>query len=110
MREGREDGGWTEKREEEREKEHDELTSEGWVGFYSSFLLTLYILKALCTECRRDLALFSSSVIKCVDYALDVKVAGEAGKQSEGRDLEILARAGTVVSFLSFLRGLEEEV
>ncbi|KAL7411997.1 hypothetical protein BDY24DRAFT_394206 [Mrakia frigida] len=64
----------------------------------ASFLLTLYILKSLCTECRRDLALFSSSVIKCVDYALDVKVTGEAGKQSEGRDLEILARAGTVFS------------
>ena len=71
--------------------------------------MTLYILKALCTECRRDLALFSSSVIRCVDYALDVQVTGEAGKQSDGRDLEILARAGSVVSTCSLISELPYE-
>lgn len=89
--------GGREKREGGGARRADELGPVSF-RFCSSFLLTLYILKALCTECRRDLALFSSSVIKCVDYALDVKVTGEAGRQSEGRDLEILARAGTVVS------------
>lgn len=32
-----------------------------------------------------------------MDLALDVQVAGQAGTRSEGRDLEILARAGSLV-------------
>jgi hypothetical protein len=56
------------------------------------------------TECRRDIALFSKQVVKIVDLALGVHVAGEAGRRSEGRDLEILSRAGSVVSPSSLRR------
>lgn len=59
-------------------------------------MITLYITKQLVAECRRDLALFSRSVVSIVDAALNVQVVGEAGKRSEGRDLEVLARAGSV--------------
>lgn len=64
-------------------------------------MLTLYILKALCEECRRDLPLFSFSVLKTISYALDVRLPASAGPASSGVDLEILARASSVVN--SFL-------
>lgn len=71
-----------------------------------SFLLTLSVFKALCAECRRDLALFSKPLLKTVDLALNVNVTGEAGKRSDGKDLEILARAGSLMAtFATFFDG-----
>lgn len=70
-------------------------------------MVTLQILKSLCEECRRDLPLFAYSVLKAVGYALDVKLAPNAGPTTAGVDLEILARASSVVrrSVLSVRRG-----
>ena len=55
----------------------------------SSLLITLAIIKALATECRRDIALLSSALLASVNATLSALSA----------DLEVAARAGSVVRF-----------
>jgi hypothetical protein len=53
-----------------------------------SLLISLAILKALATECRRDISLLSPSLVAAVDVTL----------ASLPSDLEVSARAASVVS------------
>lgn len=53
-----------------------------------SLLISLSILRALATECRRDIALLSPSLISSVECTLG----------SVPSDLEVVARAASVVS------------
>ncbi|KIJ20294.1 hypothetical protein PAXINDRAFT_126974 [Paxillus involutus ATCC 200175] len=52
----------------------------------ASLLITLAILLALATECRRDISLLSSSLVSCLKVTLDLVAS----------DLEICARAASV--------------
>jgi hypothetical protein len=54
----------------------------------SSLLISLAIFRSLVTECRRDIALLSSSLIGSIDCTL----------ASVPSDLEVVARAASVVS------------
>lgn len=56
----------------------------------SSLLITLAIIKALAAECRRDMALLSPSLLASVNATLAALSA----------DLEIAARAATVVRYM----------
>lgn len=56
----------------------------------SSLLITLAIFRALATECRRDVALISPSLIASV----------EATMAAVPKDLEVVARAASVVRCL----------
>ena len=56
----------------------------------STLLITLAILKALATECRRDISLLSSSLLGSISVTLSTLSA----------DLEVAARAGSVVSLI----------
>ena len=58
--------------------------------FSRSLLISLAILRALISECKRDLALFSRSIIRIISSALDVKVY-----QKGDVDLEIVGRAAS---------------
>ena len=67
----------------------------------SSLLISLAILRALLTECRRDLALFARSTIRIVNTALDVKVY-----QKGELDLEVVGRAaGCFTAFTTYTDG-----
>ena len=55
-----------------------------------SLLISLAVLRALISECRRDLPLFSRSIIRIVNTALDVKVY-----QKGDLDLEVVGRAAS---------------
>lgn len=52
----------------------------------ASLLITLSIIRALATECRRDITLVSPSLVSCVDITLEALPA----------DLEVVARAASV--------------
>ena len=58
---------------------------------YRSLLITLAIIKALATECRRDLALLTASLLASVNITLSAL----------SNDLEVAARAGSVVSIIN---------
>lgn len=55
---------------------------------HSSLLITLDILKTLCTECRQEISLFGRYVVASVDHAIS----------SLAHDLEVAARSASVVS------------
>jgi hypothetical protein len=57
----------------------------------SSLLITLSILKQLATDCKRDLTLFSTAVMASVKASL----------VALPDDLEVAARAASVVSLIS---------
>jgi hypothetical protein len=59
----------------------------------ASLLISLSILRALATECRRDIALLSPSLIASVECTLSAVPS----------DLEVVARAASVVSLPKFL-------
>lgn len=71
------------------------------VNFNSTLLITLAILKALATECRRDISLLSSALLGSISLTLS----------SLPTDLEVIARAANVVSFLliSYLISAHDE-
>ena len=57
------------------------------ISHYRSLLITLSILRSLATECKRDIALLSSSLVASVYVTLSAVPA----------DLEVVARAASVV-------------
>jgi hypothetical protein len=62
--------------------------------YLSSLLISLAILRSLLSECKRDVGLFASSVIKILEKALQVATKPVAGG---GLDLEIAIRTVSVV-------------
>ena len=63
-------------------------------------LISLSILRSLISECRRELGLFATSIVKCIDqslsYALSPNMSGASGTSSTvGVDLELAVAAGT---------------
>ena len=65
-------------------------------------LISLAILRALISECRRDLSLFSRSTIRIIHSALNVKVY-----QKGGPDLEVLGRAASCfIAFTTYADGV----
>jgi hypothetical protein len=62
---------------------------------HRSLLISLSILRALISECRRDLSLFARYIIRIVSSALDVKVY-----QKGDLDLEVIGRAASC--FIAF--------
>lgn len=63
-------------------------------------LISLSILRSLISECRRELGLFATSIVKCIDqslsYALSPNLSGASGTSSTvGPDLELAVAAGT---------------
>lgn len=66
----------------------------------SMLLISLSILRSLISECRRELGLFATSIVKCIDqslsYALSPNISGASGTSSTvGVDLELAVAAGT---------------
>ncbi|KAG8906442.1 plasma membrane localization protein [Tulasnella sp. 403] len=70
---------------EKRARNHARRAQTGNAKARALLLVTLDILRALTTECRRDLTLFSSGVVMSVDVALSCLP----------RDLEVVARAAS---------------
>ena len=67
-----------------------------------SLLISLAILRALITECKRDLALFSRSIVRIVNFALEVKVY-----QKGDADLEVVGRAASCfIAYTTYAQGL----
>jgi hypothetical protein len=66
-----------------------------------SLLISLAILKALITECKRDLGLFARWAVRIINVSLDVKVY-----QKGDLDLEVIGRAASCfTSFATFTDG-----
>ena len=65
--------------------------SENLTHYHSSLLISLSIFRSLATECRRDIALLSPSLIGSVDSVL----------ASVPSDMEVVARAASVVRHIS---------
>lgn len=66
-----------------------------------SLLISLAILRALISECRRDLALFSRSIVRIVNSALEVKVY-----QKGEPDLEVIGRAASCfIAYTTYAEG-----
>lgn len=66
-----------------------------------SLLISLAILRALINECRRDLALFSRSILRIVNSTLDVKVY-----QKGELDLEVIGRAASCfIAYTTYAEG-----
>jgi len=64
-------------------------------------LISLAILRALINECRRDLALFSRSIVRIVSSALEVKVY-----QKGEPDLEVVGRAASCfIAYTTYAEG-----
>lgn len=68
---------------------------------YSMLLISLSILRSLISDCRRELGLFASSIVRCLDqslsYALHPNSSGTSGTSSTvGVDLELAVATGTV--------------
>jgi len=61
---------------------------------FRSLLLSLAVLKALATECRRDIALITPALMSCVEAALT----------NLPSDLEVAARAASVVRHIYISR------
>lgn len=66
-----------------------------------SLLISLSILRALISECRRDLALFSRSIVRIVNHALEVKLY-----QKGELDLEVIGRAASCfIAYVTYAEG-----
>ncbi|KAG9017348.1 plasma membrane localization protein [Tulasnella sp. JGI-2019a] len=70
---------------EKRSKAHARRAQGGNVKYRAQLLVTLEIYRALTTECRRDLALFSGGVLASIEIALVCLP----------KDLEVVARAAS---------------
>ncbi|KAF8076541.1 hypothetical protein FPV67DRAFT_1558991 [Lyophyllum atratum] len=71
---------------EKRSRTESRKAKAGNIRARASLLITLAIFRALATECRRDIALLSPSLVACIDVTL-VAVPS---------DLEVVARAASV--------------
>ncbi|ORY35419.1 hypothetical protein BCR39DRAFT_509555 [Naematelia encephala] len=87
---------------EKRALKESVRSSGGYQKSRASLLISLAILRALITECKRDLALFSRATVRIVYAALDVKVY-----QKGGPDLEVIGRAASCFSaFATYTDGV----
>ncbi|WVQ99870.1 hypothetical protein IAU59_007013 [Kwoniella sp. CBS 9459] len=73
----------------------------GYPKYRASLLISLAILRALLTECKRDIPLFGRSALKIISTCLDVKVY-----QRGGMDLEVIGRAAAAfIAFTTYTDG-----
>ncbi|WVR07413.1 hypothetical protein IAU60_004454 [Kwoniella sp. DSM 27419] len=73
----------------------------GYPKSRASLLISLAILRALLTECKRDLPLFGRSALRVIRTSLDVRVY-----QRGGPDLEVIGRAAAAfIAFTTFTDG-----
>ncbi|KAF8826891.1 hypothetical protein HHX47_DHR5000581 [Lentinula edodes] len=81
---------------EKRVKTESRKARSGNIKIRASLLITLAILRSLATECRRDIALLSPSLIASVESTLS----------NELNDLEVVARAASVfIAWTTFTDG-----
>ncbi|GAV98967.1 cellular morphogenesis-related protein [Lentinula edodes] len=81
---------------EKRVKTESRKARSGNIKIRASLLITLAILRSLATECRRDIALLSPSLIASVESTLS----------NEFNDLEVVARAASVfIAWTTFTDG-----
>lgn len=75
--------------------------SSGNHKYRASLLISLAILRALLTECKRDIALFARSTLRVIDKSLDVRVY-----QHGGIDLEVVGRAAAAfIAYTTYTDG-----
>ncbi|KAK4684800.1 protein EFR3, partial [Tremellales sp. Uapishka_1] len=89
--------------EELEKRVHKEAmrSTGGYPKYRASLLISLAVLKALISECKRDLGLFSRSIIRIIDSALSVKIY-----QKDELDLEVAGRASSCfTAFTTFSDG-----
>ncbi|ODO06619.1 hypothetical protein I350_03976 [Cryptococcus amylolentus CBS 6273] len=80
---------------EKRVIKESQRSSQGYPKYRASLLISLAILRALLTECKRDIALFARPALRIIDTCLGVK-----GYQQGSLDLEVVGRA--TASFIAF--------
>ncbi|WVN90193.1 uncharacterized protein L203_105429 [Cryptococcus depauperatus CBS 7841] len=87
---------------EKRVSKESQKATAGYPKFRASLLISLAILRAILTECKRDIALFARSALKAVDRSLEVRVY-----QHGGVDLEVVSRAAAAfIAFTTYTDGL----
>ncbi|KAK6910623.1 hypothetical protein I203_104655 [Kwoniella mangroviensis CBS 8507] len=96
---------------EKRISKESTRSSGGYAKYRASLLISLAILRALLTECKRDISLIGKSALKCINSALDVIVY----QRSNELDLEVVGRASAAfIAFTTFtdgsLIGIDENV
>ncbi|WWD18958.1 hypothetical protein CI109_103415 [Kwoniella shandongensis] len=76
-------------------------STAGYPKYRASLLISLAILRALLTECKRDIGLFGRWALRVIDRSLDVRVY-----QRGGLDLEVIGRAAAAfISFTTYTDG-----
>ncbi|WRT68287.1 uncharacterized protein IL334_005263 [Kwoniella shivajii] len=74
----------------------------GYPKYRASLLISLAILRALLTECKRDISLFGKSALRSIKSSLNVKVY----QKSDELDLEVIGRsAAAFIAFTTFTDG-----
>ncbi|OXG16946.1 protein EFR3 [Cryptococcus neoformans Tu401-1] len=86
---------------EKRVAQESTRASSGNHKYRASLLISLAILRALLTECKRDIALFARSTLRVIDNSLDVRVY-----QRGGIDLEVVGRAAAAfIAYTTYTDG-----
>nr|P0CN37.1 RecName: Full=Protein EFR3 [Cryptococcus neoformans var. neoformans B-3501A] len=86
---------------EKRVAQESARASSGNHKYRASLLISLAILRALLTECKRDIALFARSTLRVIDSSLDVRVY-----QRGGIDLEVVGRAAAAfIAYTTYTDG-----
>ncbi|OCF37807.1 protein EFR3 [Kwoniella heveanensis BCC8398] len=86
---------------EKRVNKEAARSTGGYPKYRASLLISLAILRALLTECKRDIPLFGRSALKIISTCLDVKVY-----QRGGMDLEVIGRAAAAfIAFTTYTDG-----
>ncbi|WVW85749.1 hypothetical protein I302_107787 [Kwoniella bestiolae CBS 10118] len=86
---------------EKRINKESTRSTGGYPKYRASLLISLAILRALLTECKRDISLFGRSALRSINAALDVKVY-----QRDEPDLEVIGRASAAfIAFTTFTDG-----
>ncbi|WVF72663.1 hypothetical protein IAT40_007481 [Kwoniella sp. CBS 6097] len=86
---------------EKRVSKEATRSTGGYPKYRASLLISLAILRALLTECKRDIPLFGRSALKIISTCLEVKVY-----QRGGMDLEVIGRAAAAfIAFTTYTDG-----
>ena len=77
-------------------------SSGGYQKSRASLLISLSIVRTLISECKRDLAVFSRSIVRIVNSSLDTKVY-----QKGNPDLEVIGRAASCfIAYTTYTDGV----
>lgn len=94
---------------DERVRKEVRDAGNGYTRSRISLLISLAILKSLVTECKRDIPLFASYILRIVENSMTLAIKGGGvikGAKSASVDLEIAVRAGAAfTAFVTFADG-----